>query len=235
MVEFKFEKFEKELISAKVYDHIKQGVLMGALIPGTRLLETQIAEQMGVSRSPVREAMRHLEAEGVVETVANQGTFVRELTYNDVREIYTARALIEGYAASLAAERTTKNDIKGLEKAKRKAIEAARQEDFQKTLVADFDLHRMIWEIAGHKLLFQILTRLEVQIRMFIAVQAPLFRVLIDSVQDHQEIVQAISEGNGQKAKTAMENHISNAGTLILNHLQTQNEFESEALATTKG
>src|SRR5713226_4424126 len=106
-----FKKIRPEPIAATVYDYLKQSILDGELLPGARLFEAQIATQMGVSRSPVREAFQQLEADGLVEIQTNLGATVRTLTVKDVEEIYTARTLIEGYAASLAAKHATPEDV----------------------------------------------------------------------------------------------------------------------------
>lgn len=219
-----FDKVERESIASKVYEHIKQKILSGDLLPGTHLLETQIAEQMGVSRSPLREAFRLLQAYGLVETRASQGVFVRDLTADEVREIYTARRLIEGYAASLAAQRATPEDIERLRRAMERADGAARKEDYQATIIADFDLHRLIWEISGHKVVYDILTRLEVQIRMFMVAQAPLFEDLYDSVRDHQRVIEAVAHGDAEAARAGIEQHIIEAGTLVISRIEQEQE-----------
>jgi DNA-binding GntR family transcriptional regulator len=223
----KFEKIKRQSITTKVCDYLKQGILTGAILPGTRLLEAQIAEQMGVSRSPVRESFRLLEADGLIEIRPGQGAFVRRLTVDEVWEISTARSLIEGYVASLAAERATPGDVKRLRQALNRVDEAAQREDYEATVTADFDLHRLVWEISGHKVLYDILTRLEVQIRMFMAVQAPLFEHLYDSVRDHQAVVEAIASGNAEAAKVSIEQHIVEAGTLAISHWSKANGRES--------
>ncbi len=222
-----FDKIEREPITQKVYEHIKRSILSGAVAPGTRLLEAEIAEQMGVSRSPVRETFRLLEADGLIETRANQGAFVRQLSSDDVREIYTARSLIEGYIAGLAAAKATVQDVEQLRRALKRVEEAALSEDYEATLDADLDLHRLIWEICGHKVLHGIVTRLEVQIRMFMAVQAPLFDNLWDSIEDHRAIVDAIAGGDGDRARSSMEQHITEAGMLAVAKLGQEPKADS--------
>lgn len=215
-----FEKITKGSISSSVYSHIKENILSGAIAPGAHLLEAQIAEQMGISRAPVREAFLQLEADGLVEARVNQGTFVRVLSNDDVWEIYTARSLIEGYAASLAAERATPEDIERLRKLLNDVLDTAKKGEYQATVVADFNFHRMIWQISGHKILGEILQRLENQIRMFMAMQAPLFEHLYDSVKDHKEIFEFISRGDPEAARSSTETHIIKAGKLTVARLK---------------
>lgn len=215
-----FDKIEKESISSKVYSHLKENILSGEISAGAHLLEAQIAKQMGISRAPIREAFLQLEADGLVEVRANQGTFVRDLSIDDVREIYTARCLIEGYAASLAAKRATHEDIERLRQSLNDVLDTAKKGDYQATVVADFNMHRTIWQMSGHKILFDILQRLENQIRMFMAMQAPLFEHLYDSVKDHKEIFEYISRGDSEAAKSSTEAHILEAGKLTVAQLK---------------
>ena len=215
-------KIERESIALMVYSHLKQKILSGAFPPNTHLLEMHIAEQMGISRSPVREAFRLLESDRLIEYRAHRGSFVRELTHEEVRETYTARRLIEGHVAGLAALEATTDDIERLDLAMKRVNKAALEEEYEETLLADYEFHHQVWEISGHMILCEILERLQVQIRMFMIVQAPLFRDLYTSVMGHQKIFDAISRGEADK--TNMEQHITEAGILALGCLQPQEE-----------
>lgn len=226
-----FDKIEKESISSKVYSHLKENILSGEIAAGAHLLEAQIAKQMGISRAPIREAFLQLEADGLVEVRANQGTFVRDLSIDDVREIYTARCLIEGYAASLAAKRATPEDIERLRQSLSDVLDTAKKGDYQATVVADFNMHRTIWQISGHKIIFEILQRLENQIRMFMALQAPLYEHLYDSVKDHKEIFEYISRGDSEAAKSSTEAHILEAGKLTVAQLKQTNQDNNKDVA----
>jgi DNA-binding GntR family transcriptional regulator len=226
-----FDKIEKESISSKVYSQLKENILSGEIAAGAHLLEAQIAKQMGISRAPIREAFLQLEADGLVEVRANQGTFVRDLSIDDVREIYTARCLIEGYAASLAAKRATPEDIERLRQSLSDVLDTAKKGDYQATVVADFNMHRTIWQISGHKIIFEILQRLENQIRMFMALQAPLYEHLYDSVKDHKEIFEYISRGDSEAAKSSTEAHILEAGKLTVAQLKQTNQDNNKDVA----
>jgi DNA-binding GntR family transcriptional regulator len=216
----RFNKIEKKSLATVVYQNIKQGIFTGTLVEGTRLLENEIADQMGVSRAPVREALTMLEGDRLVNFQVNQGAYVRKLNKDEIWEIYTARSLIEGYVASLAAIKASSNDVNNLKQALKNVLEAAERGNFEETITKDFDYHRLIWEISGHRLFIEILNNLEDQIRMFMAVQAHLFVHLIDSVEDHVKIVDAITNGDSETASKAIQQHITDAGTLTLSHWQ---------------
>jgi DNA-binding GntR family transcriptional regulator len=213
-----YHKIEKKSLATEVYHHIKQGILAGNLAAGTRLLEMEIADQMDVSRAPVREALRMLEADHLVDFQVNQGAYVRKLDRDEIWEIYTARSLIEGYVASLAAKRADSADVDRLKDGLELVLRAAESGDFEATIAKDFEFHRLIWEISGHKVFIEILNHLEDQIRLFMVEQAPLFKQLTDSVKDHIEIVNAIADGNAQTASKTIQKHITDAGALMLDH-----------------
>ncbi len=214
----RLHKIEKKSLATEVYLHLKQSILNGSLPSGTRLLEIDIAEQMEVSRAPVREALRLLQADHLVDFQVNQGAYVKELDKDEIWEIYTARSLIEGYVASLAAKKSTPEDVRCLKEALDAVLAAAVSGDSEATVARDFEFHRLVWKISGHRLFIDILNHLEDQIRMFMTVQAPLFAHLTDSVRDHIEITEAIARGEAEAASQAIQRHITEAGTLTLSH-----------------
>ena len=224
-----FEKIKRISVVSQVHNRLKQGILDGSLLPGTHLAEPQIAAQMGVSRSPVREAFRLLEAEGLLEIRTSQGAFVCGLSTDQVREIYTARSLIEGYATELAAQNAMPADVERLRRAQAASIEAARREDYAATIEADFAFHRLIWEIAEHGILYDVLARLEVKIRMFMAAQAPAFDHLYDSVETHHQVIEAIAAGNAEAAKVGIQKHIDEAGMLAMRRSKKMQAEEGQA------
>jgi len=205
MEAIQFQKIHPDSLSTKAYQLIRESILRGSLQPGARIYEAQIADQMGISRSPIREAMRMLQADGLVEVRTNQGIYVKSLSPDEVWEIYTARILIEGFIAEMVAQRATPEDVAKFFEACDMAERAARRKDFETTVEADFRLHRLIWNVSGHQLLTEILSRLEVQIRMFLKVQP---------------LVQAIAEHDPEKAKYHMQHHIEEAGTLTVERLR---------------
>ena len=216
------QKVKRQPIANQVYEAVRDAIFRGDMVPGSHLSEVDLSEQLGVSRAPVREALLQLEAEGIVELVPNKGAFVRGLSYKEVEEIYTARSLLEGFAAALAADHATPDDIKKIVKAAEKAIKMAETGNLQKTLDADFDFHRLIWSVSGHSLIESILEKLESQIRAFMIVQAPLFGELLNSVMDHQELADAIGNGDPSTARTIMAEHITTAGEKVLAWLDAE-------------
>src|SRR5881628_3303257 len=102
-------------LQEKVYDHLKQAILAGEIQPGERLLETRLAESLGVSRIPVREAIRKLERDGLIVVYPRRGVYASPLGPRDVDEVYAIRAVLEGLAARLAAEHRTEQHLARLD------------------------------------------------------------------------------------------------------------------------
>lgn len=216
------QKVKRQPIANQVYEAVREAIFRGEMTPGSHLSEVYLSDQLGVSRAPIREALLQLEAEGIVELVPNKGAFVKGLSYKEIEEIYTARSLLEGYAAASAADHATPDDINKIVKAAEKAKQMAGIGDLRKTLDADFDFHRLVWSVSGHSLIKSILEKLESQIRAFMIVQAPLFGELVNSVMDHQELADAIGNGDSSAARKVMAEHITTAGKKVLAWLATE-------------
>ena len=108
-----FDLSDKQSLTTKVYNHIRNGILDGSYKDGDFLVETRLAEELEVSRTPIREALKQLELEGLVKTTHNKGAVVVGISERDVDDIYTIRVRIEGLAARRAAENITMGDLKG--------------------------------------------------------------------------------------------------------------------------
>ncbi len=218
----KLQKVKRQPIANQVYEAVREAIFRGDMTPGNHLSEVDLSEQLGVSRAPVREALLQLEAEGMVELVPNKGAFVKGLSYKEIEEIYTTRTLLEGFAAALAADHATPGDFNNLVKAVEKAKKMAAIGDLQKTLDADFAFHKLVWSVSGHSLIESILEKLESQIRAFMIVQAPLFGELLYSVLDHQQLAEAIENGDSSAARKIMAEHITTAGEKVLAWLDAE-------------
>ena len=110
----KIEKVPASL-RQKVLEQLREAIISGLLLPGARLIERELTEQMGVSRTVVREALRQLEAEHLVEVIPNKGPFVRQLSINEAEDLYRIRAVLHGLAARMCAENINKKHLTILE------------------------------------------------------------------------------------------------------------------------
>jgi len=142
-------------LSADAYDALRAAILRGRLKPGERIVEADIARQMATSRSPVREAVRKLEHEGLVEYVPRRGTIVVGLSRDDASDAYQLRAHLEAYAARLAATRASDDQLDHLLEMIQRMRQSAVANDLEGLVAADVEFHRMICEASGSRRLLQ--------------------------------------------------------------------------------
>lgn len=208
MTHTNYKKINKKTLSLEIYEYLRNLLSMGELKPGTRLLESEIAKDMAVSRAPVREALRKLEADGLVDFRINQGATVRKINAEEIWQIYSARYIIEGYLVMIAAEQRTPDDLIKLRRAIDDARAAVQSKDIQLIIRRDLEIHRIIWDISKHDLLRNILLQFESQILMIMNYQMKLFANEFDGTSFHEDLFDSISKNNGTLARTIIQKMI---------------------------
>ena len=143
-----------------VFENLREAIVEGRLKPGQRLMEVQLAEQLGVSRTPVREAIRKLELEGLVVMLPRKGAYVANMSLKDLIDVLEIRASLEGLAASLAAERTTDEDIKKLESIVEEFKDGINESNVEALLRKDVEFHECIFKAANNKKLEKMINTL---------------------------------------------------------------------------
>jgi DNA-binding GntR family transcriptional regulator len=193
----------------RIVARLRQAIITGDLPPNARLVEPELAEKLRVSRTPLREAIRQLEAEGFVTTIPRVGSFVSEVTPQDAEELYTLRVVIEGLAARQAAESS--------DPAKRRLLETMLQElagrlgDFRRYHEISGQFHDTIAALSGNRRLQAIYQGLSQHVsRMRVLSNAVRGRPAI-SLRGHRQIVAAIIAGRGAEAERLMRAHIEGA------------------------
>lgn len=220
MADISLEKIARESATEKVGAALRSHILSGALRPGTRLIESQLAEQLGVSRAPVREAFLVLEPEGLVISEPGKGTFVAEISADDLREIYTVRSVLEGLAMRLAAERIGKDELAQLSHIVERMKEAASRHDPAQVIELDLEFHERIWKLSGHRRLYEVLSNMIGPIRMFLALNTQVYEDLVDNAMEHVELLEVLSSGHKRKAEKFMTKHIEEAGERNIDYLK---------------
>jgi len=195
---------------------LRQAFADGKLRPGTRLLEVQIAREMGTSRAPLREALIQLEREGLVVRRPNRGAFVAELTEELVREVASMRSVLEGFAASLAVKRLTREDFDRLETILKKMLAAARRGDFPRMVEWDYQFHECIMRASGHRLLYETWTGMDRKIRVYLSATNLMYRDMKSVVEGHLPILQALRRRDPQRASRVMAEHLGEVLDLFL-------------------
>jgi DNA-binding GntR family transcriptional regulator len=147
-------------VTEQVLSQLRQLIMSGALLPGTRIDQGDLAQRFGVSVVPVREALARLQSSGLVRIVPHRGVFVESLSAEELVDIYNVRELLEEHAARLAAERLTERDLLALEQIEERMTAAGTSQDYDVYLALNRDLHFLIYRAAGRAYLLQIIEQL---------------------------------------------------------------------------
>ena len=144
-----------------VYEELKMQILTGAIIPGTRMMEVDLADEMGVSRTPIREAIRKLEKEGLVTIEPRRGAYASKISTEDMVEILEVRQDLEGLAAFFAAERMPEDKIRQVRVISEQYNEAVARGSMEDMISYDTRFHRMIVDSCNNKILVQMIEQLQ--------------------------------------------------------------------------
>src|SRR5258708_38781586 len=196
---------QRRTLGGAVRRAIRQAVLTGWSQPGDHLTEAEIAREMGVSHGPVREALRELEAENLLIIEPHRGAFVRAFTAQDVREIYSFRALLETAMVHLAQVRVQPSDLDDLQALIERMRVAAAAGDIEVEIELDLEFHRRLCELSGHKRMYEAWLRLASPIRLFLAMAIPTYLQPHAAAESHAPIVAALRAGDAMAATRDME------------------------------
>lgn len=202
-----------------VFKELEQAIIDGVIEPGTSLAEQKISKQLGVSRTPVREALMQLELEGLVETIPGKGAVVIGVTDSDIDDIYTIRVRIEGLASRRAAEMITDKELKVLEEVVELQEFYVSRNDFMQVWHLDTRFHEYLYQCSRSRPLKQILTLFHNYIQKARELTVRSGRAA-DSTMEHRRIVNALRAHDPDEAETAMAEHVTNARDSFFNQMR---------------
>ena len=206
----------RSALADDIRDWLRDSIVNLDIRPGEQLNELQLAEKLGVSRSPLREAFRLLEAEGFIVRQSGKGVYVREVTANDMLELIPVRAALEGLAADLAATRLTDKELRVLGKITEKMTRAAEQRDVKSYQRLNYEFHKVIVRGAHNHRLEEIINHLGQQAMWFIFATL-LFKKSMDYAMDsHRGIYLALEARDGKLAARRISEHIIEGGKKII-------------------
>ena len=224
-------------LSQRAYQHIQRKIISGQLTPGSVVSETLLAKQLGVSRTPVGQAIRQLAQEGLVEQVPRYGTIVREIDQRKILELYELREALEPYAARQAALRMNASELAQL-KLLCKTIEAISDElgasemdalddeMLRRFLAADMTFHLLIIRAAGNRLILDTVRDTRTISQIFRTRRNAHDRSLVmEACRDHEAIFAALQAGDGEAAAERLLQHVRASKQKTLNYLQTRQVF----------
>ncbi|RLB07118.1 MAG: GntR family transcriptional regulator [Deltaproteobacteria bacterium] len=199
---------ERKPLREVVYDRLKKGIQRGDFKAGERLIEQRLAEGLGVSRTPIREAISRLEQDGLVYKIPQGGAVVKGTTKEEIDEIFGIRAVLESYAASLATKQVDDGVLSRLQKIIDRSQQALERGDVDGFIRLNTKFHEMIYRASHSDKLYQIISNLRdyfYKYRVFILKMEGMPQV---SLQDHRRMLQAMREKDSKKVEELVREHI---------------------------
>ena len=196
-------------LTSLVQRELERQILSGELAPGTKLSEAEVADQLNVSRGPVREAFRALEESGLVRLEKNRGVFVRQIPIEEADEIYELRAVLDDFVGRRVASTAAPEDVRELRDHVTRMEKAAARKDVDGYLRANVEFHERLVAMAGNSKLLLVYRRLANELRLFRrATLAQGGDTLAISAREHREILDHISAGRPAAAGRALHEHV---------------------------
>lgn len=197
-------KLHREKLSNQIYGVLKEMIADHRFQPGCRLNIESIARELDVSRTPVWEAVRRLEQEGLVENIPHRGVFMSCLTADKVLDLYAVREVLEGMAARLAATRIDDRALKKMSECIKKQREVIKKQNLIAYSKLDFEFHAIVYDACGNEWLKELLETIKNKMRPLTLHMQPDFLKLIDH---HAELIQALRGRNPERAEQAFRKH----------------------------
>lgn len=207
-----------------VCEALREAIMNGTLSPGERLMEIQLAEDLGVSRTPVREAIRRLEMEGFLVMVPRRGTYVSDLSIKDINEVFEIRTSLDVLAAGLAAERITEEELEQLERLLVQIGEYIDIGDVDKVVEADGQFHDILYQASRNDRLVGIINNLREQFTRFRSISMAYPGRLKNTLDEHRQLVEAIASHDPENAQKCAREHMENAEQTLLNDLNERRQ-----------
>jgi len=208
-----------------IFTTLREAIIMGELKPGQRLMEVQLAEKMGVSRTPVREAIRKLELEGLVNMIPRKGAHVARLSIKDIIDVLEVRASLDGLATALAAERITDDELRELKHVLTQFENYVEKDNLSNIIKKDVEFHDVIYRASKNDRLIQIVNNLREQVYRFRVIYLKDFSSTKEVIKEHMEIYEATMEKDPVAAREAAKSHIRNQEMMIINAIR-KNDLE---------
>lgn len=203
-----------------VFNTLRNAILKGELEPGEKLMEKKLAEKLGVSRTPIREAIRKLELEGLVVMTPRKSAEVARITKEDLTDVLEVRRVLESLAIDLACRNITNEILAELEDNLVRFKAAVKKNDITEIATTDVEFHETIYKSTGNKRLIQILNNLREQMYRYRLEYIKDKQTRDNLVIEHRGIIDALKERDKEKGRKAILNHIEKQQTTILENIK---------------
>lgn len=204
-----------------VFNTLRQAILKGELKPGERLMEIQLAQRLGVSRTPIREAIRKLELEGLVTMVPRKGAEVAKITEKSLRDVLEVRKALEELAMEIACDKITDDLIHQLQTALEEFKKAITSKELTAIAEADVNFHDVIYNATGNEKLILILNNLREQMYRYRIEYIKDYNSHLRLVEEHETMIESLKNHDKEKATYTICNHIDNQEMTVINSIKS--------------
>lgn len=224
MAETKFNINTNEYLPLRdvVFNTLRDAILTGKLVPGERLMENQLAEKLGVSRTPVREALRMLELENLVELVPRKGAQVLDMGEKDIVDILEIRSALEGLATSLACKKMSKETLQQMKNMEVDFERAVAENDVERFVDIDEEFHDLIFSSTENSKLMQMFRTLRIQMYRYRMALAKNDTSMSTIVAHHRSIIRAIENHDSEEGASIAQGHIKYQADFILRFMRNK-------------
>ncbi|MQN02312.1 MAG: GntR family transcriptional regulator [Lachnospiraceae bacterium] len=206
-----------------VFQTLRDAILKGELEPGERLMEIHLANKLGVSRTPIREAIRMLEKEGLAVTIPRKGAQVAQMTEKDLLDVLEIRDALDELAVTDACNRMDEQDFKDLEKAMNDFVVVTKSDDVRAIVEADENFHNVIYRATKNPKLWHIIKNLKEQMYRYRYEYVKQDKDYSDLIEDHQKIVEGLKRKDVDYVKSVMHSHLQNQVDSVSRVIREQN------------
>jgi len=210
----------RQTTQESVVDHIRTLILSRKFKPGDRLVQSDLAEEFGVSRTPIREALHDLASEGLVSFSAYKGATVADFSLVELEEIYTVRIALESYAAFLAAQYITEEELQQMQALLEQTEEALQQADHLRMLQLNREFHAILYNASRQSRLYEmIINHLDLS-DMYRRLYFTVEHLYTNTITEHQELLEILQRGDSEGAEQHTRYNLQQTASVLINFLQ---------------
>jgi DNA-binding GntR family transcriptional regulator len=224
MIDFRIRIEEPRLLSEDIADSIKTAIIKGKFKPGEKISEGDLAESMGISRTPLREAFRKLENEGFIEIIPRKGAVVTGISHREMNDLYEIKSTLEGLAARLASANMKDKDIIKLEKINDELKDHIDRNDLEAFYQAHTKFHEVFVKLSENRRLIRMISNLNDHFKRFGIVSMTLPGQYESAIKQHEGIIRAFKSGDEKVVEEKVRTNVMTGGKVLVGHLANETE-----------
>ncbi len=201
---------QKKTLHEEIANNLREMMMSGELMEGDRIKESELCDMMGISKTPLREALRVLSTERLIRLIPNRGSYVTTPTFEEIKEMFDVMSVLEGVCARTAAEKMRDQDFSKLEKLHQKLEKSFKRKDQKEYIHQNNLYHAFVQKLAGNKTMNQSVNGLRQKILLYRFQTLNLPGRFEQSIEEHRRLLAAFRDKNSKKAEILMKSHLKN-------------------------